>query len=45
MQQKKSEIEKKLSTVQGLSRKYDQLMERQEDPEHLGPWEATIKKY
>ncbi len=20
-------------------------MEQQEDPEHLGPWEATIRKY
>ena len=43
IRQRNDEIEKKMYRVDRLNRKYEKLIDGQEDIEHMGPLEATIK--
>ena len=43
IRQRNDDIEKKMYRVDRLNRKYEKMMEGQEDEENLGPLEATIK--
>merc|ERR1719261_1264270 len=42
IRQRNDEIEKKMYRVDRLNRKYELLVDGQEDVEHMGPLEATI---
>jgi chromosome segregation ATPase len=43
IRQRSDEIEKKMLRVDRLNRKYEKLMESAEEPESMGPLEATIR--
>lgn len=43
IRQRNDEIEKKMYRVDRLNRKYEQMVDGQEDVEHMGPLEATIR--